>query len=298
MMRVTNRIVFDSFMRDVNRNRTQMAEIQSNLSSAKSVRFPSQDPVSFQRSRAIEEDIRESKQFQDNINSGLRQSRLAQDALDTTIDDLIEIKRILVQSSSDTYSAEDRNNMADQISGIRDSLIATFNLSYGDRYLFAGTNSATEPFTLDATATGGVADSSNSNPLQVAVDNDVAIDISITGTEIRNTDEGDFFEIIQNIENALRADDGEALNNLITASDELIDHTTDATSRLGNNIARMEYMYEQYENTKVTQKSEISKLVDTDYAQSISDLQQNQTIYESAMAVHTRMFNNSLLNYI
>ena len=94
------------------------------------------------------------------------------------------------------------------------------------------------------------------------------------------------------------ADDGEALNNLITASDELIDHTTDATSRLGNNIARMEYMYEQYENTKVTQKSEISKLVDTDYAQSISDLQQNQTIYESAMAVHTRMFNNSLLNYI
>jgi flagellar hook-associated protein 3 FlgL len=297
-MRVTNRIVFDNFMRDVNRNRTQMADIQSSLSSSIAVRFPSQDPVSFQRSRAIEEDIRESEQFQNNINSGLRQSRLAQDALDTSIDDLIEIKRILVQSASDTYSAEDRNNMADQISGIRDSLIATFNLSYGDRYLFAGTNSAYEPFTLDATATGGVADTSNGNPLQVAVDNNVNIDISITGTEIRNTDEGDFFEIIQNIETALRADDGEALNNLITAADELIDHTTDATSRLGNSIARMEYMYEQYENTKVTQKAEISKLVDTDYAQAISDLQKNQTIYESAMAVHTRMFNNSLLNYI
>ncbi|MBO6793892.1 MAG: hypothetical protein JJ895_08280 [Balneolaceae bacterium] len=297
-MRVTNKIVFDSFMRDINRNRTQMAEIQSSLSSAKAVRFPSQDPVSFQRSRAIEEDIRESEQFQDNINSGLLQSRLAQDALDTSIDDLIEIKRILVQSSSDTYSAEDRSNMADQISGIRDSLIATLNLSYGDRYLFAGTNSGTEPFTLDATATGGVADTSNANALQVAIDNNVNIDISITGAEIRNTDEGDFFEIIQNIENALRNNDGDALNSLLDGADELIDNTTDATSRLGNNIARMEYMYEQYENTKVTQNSEISKLVDTDYAEAISDLQQNQTIYESAMAVHTRMFNNSLLNYI
>lgn len=285
-------------MRDVNRNRTHMADIQSSLSSAKKVRFPSQDPISFQRSRSIEEDIRESNQFQKNINSGLRQSRLVQDSLDKSIDELIEIKRILVQSASDTYSAVDRANMADQISGIRDSLIATFNLSYGDRYLFAGTNSQDEPFSLDAAATGGVADTSNSTALKVAVDNGVEIEISVTGSEIRTTDEGDFFEIIQNIENALLNNDSDALNNLIPAADELIDHTTDVTSRLGNNIARMEYMFEQFENTKITQNAEISKLVDTDYAQAISELQRNETIYQSAMAVHTRMFSNSLLNYI
>lgn len=285
-------------MRDVNRNRTQMADIQSSLSSAKKVRFPSQDPISFQRSRSIEEDIREVEQFQKNINSGLRQSRLVQDSLDKSIDELIEIKRILVQSASETYSAVDRANMADQISGIRDSLIATFNLSYGDRYLFAGTNSQDEPFNVDPTATGGVADTSNSTPLKVVVDNGVDIEISITGDEIRATDQGDFFEIIQNIETALLNNDVDALNNLIPASDELIDHTTDVTARLGNNIARMEYLFEQFENTKITQNSEISKLVDTDYAQAISDLQKNETIYQSAMAVHTRMFSNSLLNYI
>ena len=60
----------------------------------------------------------------------------------------------------------------------------------------------------------------------------------------------------------------------------------------------MEYVFEQFENTKITKKAEISKLVDTDYAQAISDLQRNETIYQSAMAVHTRMFSNSLLNYI
>jgi len=285
-------------MRDVNRNRTQMAEIQSNLSSAKKVRFPSQDPVSFQRSRSIEEDIRESEQFQKNINNGLRQSRLVQDSLDKSIDDLIEIKRILVQSASDSYNAEDRANMADQISGIRDSLIATFNLSYGDRYLFAGTNSQTEPFSLDASAPGGVADTSNTSPLKVSIDNGVSVEISVTGDELRATEQGDFFEIIQNIETALLNNDTDALNQLMPAADELVDHTTDVTSRLGNTISRMEYVFEQFENTKITKKAEISKLVDTDYAQAISDLQRNETIYQSAMAVHTRMFSNSLLNYI
>ncbi len=285
-------------MRDVNRNRTQMADIQSSLSSSKKVRLPSQEPISFQRSRVIEEDIRESEQFQKNMNSGLRQGRLVQDALDKTIDELIEIKRVVVQSASETYSQVDRQNMADQLSGIRDSLIATFNLSYGDRYLFAGTNSDKVPFLLDASATGGVADTSNSTPIKITANNNVEIEISVTGDEIRTTKKGDFFEIIENIENALLNNDTDALNDLIPGADELIDHTTDLAARLGSNIARIEYLYDQFENTKITQNSEISKLVDTDFAQAISELQRNETIYQSAMAVHTRMFSNSLLNYI
>ena len=297
-MRVTNRIVFDNFMRDVNLNRTQMADIQSSLSSAKKVRFPSQDPISFQRSRVIEEDNRESEQFQKNINNGLLQSRLVQDSLDKSIDELIEVKRILVQSASGTYNNSDRMNMADQVSGIRDSLIATFNLSYGDRYLFAGTSSDKQPFILDPMATGGVSDTSNSTALKISVDDGIYINISVTGSEIRATDKGDFFEIIQNIETALLTSDTDALNNLISYADELINHTTNLTSRLGNNIARMQYLYEQFENTKITRNAEISKLVDTDYAQAISELQRNETIYQSAMAIHTRMFSNSLLNYI
>ena len=285
-------------MRDVATNRQEMAELQSNLSSSKSVRYPSQNPVSFQRSRAIEEDIREAEQYQNNINSGLRQARLAQDALDQSLDSLIEIKRILVQSSSDSFAEEDRANMADEISGIRDSLIATLNLSYGDRFLFAGTDSGEEPFALDATAQGGVAYNGNGNPLKISAEAGVSVDISITGEEIRATDSGDMFEIIGAIEQALIDNDSDALNNLITSSDDLIDHVTDVTSRLGNNINRMDFMYEQYESTKVTQEAEISKLVDTDYAQAISDLQRNEVAYESAMAVHTRMFSNSLLNYL
>lgn len=297
-MRVTQQTVFNNFMRDVNRNRAEMAEIQSSLSSSKQVRYPSQDPVSFQRSRIISEDIREAEQYQSNINSGLRQARLAQDALDNSLDELIELKRILVQSASDSMADDDRENMADQVAGIRDSLIATFNLSYGDRYLFAGTNSNQEPFSLDSTAPGGVADHGNNKPLTIQAEKGVSVEISVTGTELRDTESGDLFEVISNIENALRNNDVAELNNLIPAGDDLINHVTNVTSQLGNNINRMEFMYEQYETTKITQNAEISKLVDTDYAQAISDLQRNEIAYESTMAVHTRMFSNTLLNYI
>lgn len=285
-------------MRDVNKNRGEMAKIQSDLSSGRTVRVPSQDPVSFQRSRVLGEDIRKEEQFQSNIESGLRQSRLAQDALDETVERLIEVKQVIVQGASSSMGASNRENMADQISGIRDSLISTLNLSYGDRYLFAGTNSAQKPFELDATQPGGVADNSNAKSPKVLAGDGVSIDISVTGAEMRNTPEGDLFEILGNVEQALRNNDIDALNGMIPDADSAIEHVTDVTSRLGNNINRMDYMFEQYEASKITKQADISGLVDTDYAQAFSDLQRIEVAYESAMAVHTTMFKNTLLDYL
>lgn len=297
-MRITTKTLFSNFMRDINKNRSERAQLQSALSSGRKVRVPSQDPVAFQRSRVIGENIRKDEQYQSNIQSGLRQGRLAQDALDDTIDRLIDIKKILVQGTSDSTNDSVRENMADEVAGIRKSIINTLNLSYGDRYLFAGTNSDQKPFALDNTQPGGVANSSNNKPPKVLVADGVSVDISITGQELTNTKSGDLFVVVDNIEQALRNNDTAALNGLLTDSQDAVDHVTDMASKLGSNINRMDYMTEQYENSNIAQKSDISELVDTNYAQAFSELQRNQVAFESAMAVHSTMFSNTLLDYL
>ena len=60
----------------------------------------------------------------------------------------------------------------------------------------------------------------------------------------------------------------------------------------------MEFMFEQYESTKIVLSTDISRLVDTDFAASISEMQRVQTSYEASMAVQNRMINNTLLDYI
>lgn len=297
-MRVTQKILFSNFMRDVNKNRSEMGKVQSDLSSGRSVRIPSQGPVSFQRSRIIEDNIRKEEQYQNNISSGLRQARMGQEALEETIDRLIDIKKIVVQGASDSSNDKVRENMAEEIASIRDSLVFTLNVSSGDRYLFAGTNSDEKPFEFDALAPGGVANNSNNTPPQSLVADGIKLDISVTGEDLRDTDAGDMFEVISDIEQALRDNDTDAINALLPDIEKVTEHTTLLTSKLGNNINRMEFMFEQYESSKIVQKTDISELVDTDYAQAFSDLQRTQIAYESAMAVHTRMFSNSLLNYL
>lgn len=297
-MRVTQKILFGNFMRDINRNRADLGKAQSALSSGKAVRIPSHDPTSFQRSRIIEENIRKEEQYQKNISSGLRQGRMAQEALDETIDRLIDVKQILTQGANDSSDGKVRGNMADEIAGIRDSIVFTLNRSQGDRHLFAGTNSAQKPFENDPGAPGGVANNSNNTAPSVSVADGVKLDISVSGTELRDTEAGDLFEILGTIEQALRNNDKDVLSGLIDDIDSGIEHTVTVTSRLGNNINRMEYIFEQYESAKISQKSDVSELVDADYAQSFSELQRIQVAFESAMAVHSTMFNNSLLHYI
>ena len=297
-MRITQKTIFSNFMRDINRNRSEMAEIQSDLSSGRSVRVASQDPVAFQGSRIIEENIRKTEQFQSNINSGLRQGRLAQEALDDTLDRLIQVKESVVKGASSSLGENERENMAEQISGIRDSMVNTLNQSYGDRFLFGGTNSGEKPFEFDAGGPGGVANNSNSKPPKILAADGVEIDISVTGQELAATEGGDLFKVMGDIEQALRDNDTEALNGLLTNSEQAIEHVTNVASRLGNNINRMDFMYEQYESSKISLESDVSELVDTNYAQSFSDLQRNQVSFESAMAVHSTMFENTLLDYL
>lgn len=297
-MRITQKVLFGNFMRDINKNRSELARTQSDLSSGKSVRVPSQDPTSFQRSRIIEENIRKEEQYQSNISGGLRQSRLAQEALDETIDRLIDVKRILTQGANGSSGESVRTNMAEEISGIRDSMVYTLNQSYGDRFLFSGTNSSVKPLDPDTPGAGGVADNSNTTAPTVSVADGVKLEMSVTASELRNTEAGDLFEVLSSIEQALRDDDGEALNGLLDGIDSTINHVTTVASRLGNNINRMEFIFEQYETTKIAQRSDVSGLVDTDYAQSFSELQRIQVAFESAMAVHSTMFKNSLLDYL
>jgi len=294
-MRVTQKTIFDNFMRDVNKNRSKMAEVQSDLSSGREIRVPSQGPVDFQSSRILEADLDKVEQFQSNISSGLRQGRLAQDTMDGVIDSLMNVKNLMVKGSSNSIGGNEQDSLADKLSGIRKQIVDSLNIQYGERYLFAGTNSGEKPFEQTGAT---VTNNSNDKPPHVVAGDGVEIDISVTGEDIADTPAGDLFTFLGDVENALRNNDNEQVNNLLEDADDVIKHVTDLTSKLGDNINRMDFMYEQYESTKISQESDISELVDTNYAQAFSDMQRTKVAYESAMAVHSKMFTNTLLNYI
>jgi len=296
-MRITENRIFGNLLRDLKSNRKQLARLQDAVSSGKIVRKASDGALKFSNSRLIEDRIRRNDQYQNNINSALQNGRNVQNALDGILDQLINLKKVSVQGATGTMSIEDRKSLADQVANIRKDIIGLANTKDGNKYLMAGTNSAEKPF-KDVDSSLNVADSSNNDPLKARIQDGVDIAYTITAKELRTTRSGDLFKLLKNVENALRNDDPTAVNSEMDHISDAIDHVTNLAARVGNNINRMEFAGEQYQALRIDQKGEVSKLVDTDYAQAMSEVKQYQIAYQAALSVHSTITQTNLMDYL
>lgn len=297
-MRITQLTTFNSMKRYLNDNREALAKYQQQLSSGKRVTKASDDSIAFTTSRLLENSMRKNEQYQSNISNGLTKARSAQEALDGMIDVLIDFKSIAVNAANDSLTDQNRENMADQVEGLKKKIVEMANSEFNGVHLFGGTKTEAAPFMIDDTATGGVSDTSNDKDLKTKITDTSNVAVSVTGNELRNTGSGDLFKVMQDMEDALRANDKAAINAELDSIDDSIDHVTNLTAVLGNNINRMDSISEHLEGQTIDQKGEVSRLTDTDFAEAISNVQKHETTYQAALSVHSRIIQTSLLDFL
>lgn len=297
-MRITQNSFYSLWLSDLNQNRTEMAKLQDEISTGKSVTKASDNSLAFTTSRMIKSTMDRNAQYQNNIQSATTQATSVESALNGIVDQITQLKAVAVQGASDSITASDRQNLASKVDSIKSVIMSEANTNVNGKYLFGGTNVDKPPFYSDSTQPGGVGDLSNNSELKTKISDDVEINYSFTGKELRTTSAGDLFGIIDNLETALKNNDGTAVNNSLNSIDTALDHVTNLTSTIGDTLNRMQFTSNQYDSTKIDQSGELSDLVDTDYSQALSKMQQYQIAYEAALQAHTTITQMSLVNFM
>lgn len=297
-MRVTQNLIFDTFLSNIRNNRSESARIQDTLSSGKRVSKASDDSIAFTNSRTLLNQGAKENQYQDNIQAGLNQARTVQDAFDQMIDLLIDVKQTATQGANDTLSATERSSLSTKVTSLKEAILSQANTEYSGVYLFGGTNTSSPPFSDDPLAPGLIADSSTATPLTIQASDSTQVTITVTGTDLRNTASGDLFQILNDLETALATNDQPNINAAIDTVDGAIEHVVTLASNQGNNINRLDYLSEQYELRRINREGAVSELVDTDFSEAVLQIQQYQTTYEAALAVHSQTTRTSLLDFI
>jgi flagellar hook-associated protein 3 FlgL len=297
-MRVTQKTTFNNLNRYLNDNREALAKFQQQLSSGKRVTKASDDGIAFSTGRELSNAIRKNEQYQSNIGSGLTKARYAEEALSGMADALIDFKSLALNASSDSLNAEDRESLADQVAGIKDRLVDLGNTKFNGAHLFAGTKTSELPFEIDGAAQGGVRYDGNAKEIEAQISDTSRVSVSVSGSELRNSGSGDLFEIMQNTEDALRANDRAAINGQLDNIDDASNHVINLTSTLGSNTNRMDFLNEQLKGQAIDQDGERSRLIDTDFAEAFSNVQKYETSYQAALSVHSRIIQTSLLDFL
>jgi flagellar hook-associated protein 3 FlgL len=150
-MRITNNMVSDRVIADLQARYAQMANTQLQISTGRRVNQPSDDPIAAAQERLRQSELSGIQASQTSVTS--TQSWLAQ-----TETSLTEVQKVLSRANelaltgaTGTMSQDNRNAIAAEIDQLITAAKESLNAKVGGDYIFSGTRSDTAPY---ATATG------------------------------------------------------------------------------------------------------------------------------------------------
>ncbi|MDK2896844.1 MAG: flagellar hook-associated protein 3 FlgL [Candidatus Atribacteria bacterium] len=148
-MRVTQKILSDRVMNNLNSVISRTVEIQDMLSSGKAVRRPSDDPVRINHILDLKTSIGKLEQYQSNVEDAVSWLNLVDTTLDNATLTLQKIRTLAVEGANGSLTASDREIIAVEVEQYLGELIGVANTAYGDKFLFSGTEVKRSPFSLE-----------------------------------------------------------------------------------------------------------------------------------------------------
>lgn len=296
-MRVTPGMTAANALYNLQQGRAKLDRIQEQVASGLVLNRPSDDPISTRQILDLENKIKEGEQYSSNITKG----NLWLNVTDTTlqgISDIVELaKKAAADVASGTTDMTLRNNAVSQLTELKARLIDLGNTKLGDQYIFGGFKNDTAPFTGN-TFNG----TSDSIEVEIDLNSRVGINISgealLKGTGSYGTPPIDVLQTFDDLIADVTANDvagiQQGVRDMVSAKYQIMDAQADIAGRL----VRMEAAQNMVDRNQNTLKNIISNMQEVDYAKAATELNQQRTAFEAALASTAKITNLSLLDYL
>lgn len=307
-MRISTATANERAIEAITERNSRIASLQQQVSSGVKLQQASDDPLGAaqaERLRSREAAIAIERRMMGHANGMLQ---LAEGTISSGVDVIQSAREALVQAGNGTLAASDRATIATQLQSQRDQLFAIANTSDGTGgYVFGARGTASAPFAPQSDPVfqpdAGVQATGTGMPFDTTVDGGVVfLGDGSTGVD------GSIFAALDQAIAALSdpAADTPALVAARTATLEASGKALDATlaraetarSAAGSQRAAIESRDRMLEAGEIDAQSRRSSIVDTDYVEAISDLQNATTANEAALKTYAQISRLSLFDYL
>lgn len=144
-MRITNKMLSNDFLYDMNTNLQNLKTIQKQMSSGKEISKPSDDPFKVSRSMQLTADINANKQYNQNILDASNFLQTTDIALDQAENVLQRVRELLVSTGNAGYDSTQLESVKDEINEKVGELSQILNTNFDGKYIFGGTRGNTKP---------------------------------------------------------------------------------------------------------------------------------------------------------
>ncbi len=248
-------------------NNRSLSKAMEQLSTGKRINSAADDAAGLAISNKMTAQIRGLNQAVRNANDGISLLQTADGATQEVTNMLQRMRELAVQASNDTYTADDRSALNNEVTALKSEITRIAdNTEWNGMKLFTAAS---------AGSAGGIG-TSGLVTLQVGVDGTSADQITVQLNDIDAASLG-----ISGI--SLTSTSG-ATSALSTLDDAIAQIDTDRAT-FGSTMNRLTYAVDNLSNVSQNAQASRSRVLDTDYAQSTTELARAQIIQQAATAM-------------
>lgn len=138
-MRITNKIIQNNSITNINRSKELENKLNTMMSTEKKITKPSDDPVIAIRALRLHTNLAKVTQYYEkNVSDARAWLQITEDAVDNTVDVISDMYEQCTAGSKGSLKADDRAKILENLKALRDEVYATGNSDYAGRYVFSG----------------------------------------------------------------------------------------------------------------------------------------------------------------
>ena len=180
-MRITNNMISDQVLTNLNRSLARFMTLEENMSSGRRINKPSDDPIGTQKDLRYRKVLSEIEQYQTNINNASNLLSSYDNILGNFSDLLSSARELAVSLSNDTFDANARDSASNEAQSLFEQIIELANSQIEDRYIFSGYKTNVRSFRAGV---AGVTYQGDTGNIAVEIEAGSKVNVNLIGSDI------------------------------------------------------------------------------------------------------------------
>lgn len=293
-VRVTQNMLNNNMMRNLNNSMRNMDKLQEQLSSGRKISRPSDDPVVATRGMFYRSSLIENDQFQRNVNEAQSWMELSDKSMEEANSIMQRVRELVIYSGNGGLTKQSFDAIKEEIMQIKDHLGNVANQTVGGRHIFAGTDTKTPPYDYNK----GDFVSTNNAEIRLEMNKQIFLPINVNGQEVFNfkPDGKNIFNVLDDIVAELK--DAKSATSQLKAFDKQLDNLLSQRASLGARVNRIELIKDRLANEEVSVTKLMSDNEDVDTAEVITNLKMQENVHRAALGSGSRVIQPTLLDFL
>lgn len=320
--RVTSALTNSNLVFSMQKSYSNYAKLTTQLSSGKKINSMLDDPTQSVNLVNSKRELTRIDTWNNNIKSLKNEIGQATDTLDLLIESGQRAKDLATSAANNVYNNGSLKAVKDELEQIIGSVVSNANTKYDGKYIFSGTNTQTQPYSIEYAVdnngnktdeivgikyNGTDKNGDWKRSLEIAdgvFQQGNVLGIEALGEYSNGNSEGimgclmEFKNTVSDILENKAGVDYSDISKLLDKFTTSIDRVAQSSSKLGGISNKLDMAQNSLENNSMNLKDKISGIEDLDLTQAVTDWYSSQSAYQASMKVFTAFNSMSLLNYM